>query len=280
VSAWDAWIGRSQEQADYLNPALVQRFRATFDQAGDDAGVPQGVHWCLCTPEASTATLGVDGHPQKGGFMPPIPQPRRMWASSAVTFHAALSPGAKIMRRTTIVGVAEKAGSTGPLIFVTLDHETFADGVLAVSDRQTLVYRDAPPQGAMPAPPLPFAPASADKARWPVARVITPSEALLFRYSALTFNTHRIHYDAPYAIAEEGYHGLVVHGPLTATLLLDLAARTYGPNCLASFSMRGQSPAIVGEPLHLQLRADDSALTFQACDATGRVIMSADGVLA
>jgi 3-methylfumaryl-CoA hydratase len=279
MANWDAWIGRAQEQADDLTPALVRRFRATFDHADDDAGVPQGMHWCLCTPEASTATLGVDGHPQKGGFMPPIPQPRRMWASSAVTFHAALSSGAKITRRTTIAAMAEKMGSTGPLLFVTLDHYTFADGVMAVSDRQSLVYRDAPPQGAMPTPPLPPTPTSADTASWPVERVITPSEALLFRYSALTFNSHRIHYDAPYAIADEGYRGLVVHGPLTATLLLDLAARTYGPNCLASFSMRGQSPAIVGEPLHLQLRADDSALTFQASDATGRVIMRADGIL-
>jgi 3-methylfumaryl-CoA hydratase len=278
MASWDAWIGRAQEQEDHLTPASLQRFRATFDQAGGDAGVPQGVHWCLCTPEASTATLGIDGHPRKGGFMPPIAQPRRMWASSAVTFHAPLSVGGAILRRTTIAGVAEKVGSTGSLIFVTLDHETFVDGVLAVSDRQSLVYRDAPTP--VTAPTAPPAPPTMDAANWPVERIITPSEALLFRYSALTFNTHRIHYDAPYAVAEEGYSGLVVHGPLTATLLLDLAARTYGPNCLASFSMRGQSPAIVGEPLHLQLRADGAAITFQACDATGRVIMSAQGVLA
>ena len=194
-----------------------------------------------------------------------------MWASSAVEFHAIINAGASIERRSVIADVAEKSGGSGPLVFVSVDHETRADDVLAVSERQTIVYREA--STAAPAPTGTGAP---DLADWQWHRALTPNEPLLFRYSALTFNSHRIHYDLPYAMNEEGYRGLVVHGPLLATLLLDLAGRELGANMLSRFAFRGNSPAFSGEPLHLVGRADAKAITMAVLGADGRTVMSAE----
>jgi 3-methylfumaryl-CoA hydratase len=247
MSHWDAWIGRTQEQSDILTPGLLQRFRAAIDSDVTGEIAPQGIHWCLCLPEAATAELGEDGHPTRGGFMPPIPLPRRMWAASDVIFHAPLIAGVEVKRRSTIAEITEKQGSSGPLVFVTLDHKTWVDSALAISERQSVVYREAPVVAAPTSPGDHIA----DLSGWPIHRSITPPEPLLFRYSAVTFNSHRIHYDQPYATGVEGYRGLVVHGPLIATLLLDLAAREFGPNTLKKFTMRAQSPAFCGELLHL-----------------------------
>ncbi|MFM9976709.1 MAG: MaoC family dehydratase N-terminal domain-containing protein [Sphingomonadaceae bacterium] len=272
---WTDWIGREQVQHDMLTPALLARFRATFDSSETGDIAPQGIHWCLCTPEAATHALDSDGHPRRGGFLPPIPLPRRMWASSTLSFHAPIAVGAAIARRSVIAGVQKKIGGSGPLVFVQLDHETTADGALVVREQQTLVYREA--STAAPAPLGSGAPALADHA-W--HREVTPSAPLLFRYSALTFNSHRIHYDAPYAIAEEGYRGIVVHGPLTATLLLDLAARELSANRLANFSFRGVSPAIAGEVLHLVGTVVDTLVTLTALGSDGREIMTATAEIA
>jgi 3-methylfumaryl-CoA hydratase len=287
MATWDAWIGRTQEQSDILTPGLLARFRATLDSettnrsesAGDIA--PQGIHWCLCLPDAATGTLGPDGHPARGGFMPPVPLPRRMWSASDVTFLAPIPLGAAITRRSVITDIAEKSGASGALVFVTIAHETWADGTLSIDERQTVVYRDAPlnPAAAI-APPAIAAPDIND---WPVRRIITPDEPLLFRYSALTFNSHRIHYDHPYATGVEGYSGLVVHGPLIATLLLDLAAREFGPNGLRKFTMRAVSPAFAGNPLHLVMRSGDKdggrigdkMLHLAAINQTGHPVMTA-----
>ena len=159
-------------------------------------------------------------------------------------------------------------------MFVDIEHETSADGELAVRERQSLVYRDPAPAGAPPAPPPP-GDTRFDPAGWDAHRAIAPNETLLFRFSALTFNSHRIHYDLPYATREEGYRGLVVHGPLTATLLLDLAAREMGDNALRTFEFRGLSPAISGEMLHLVLRSKDAAFELGAFACDGRQVMSA-----
>jgi 3-methylfumaryl-CoA hydratase len=271
MGQWDAWIGREQIQSDVLTPGLLQRFRATIDSdmTGDIAA--QGIHWCLCLPDAATAELGDDGHPTRGGFMPPIPLPRRMWASSDVTFHAPLVSGVEVVRRSTITEIVEKSGASGPLIFVTLSHETFGDGNLAISERQSVVYRASPTATGPTAPTE----TRADLSRWPIHRNITPSEPLLFRYSALTFNSHRIHYDQPYATGVEGYRGLVVHGPLIATLLLDLAAREFGANTLKQFSMRAVSPALISEPLHLVGKNEGQNITLAAIGNDGRTVMSA-----
>ena len=265
------WIGREMIQRDVLTPGLVQRFRATIDS--DDAGghAPQGAHWCLCLPDARTELLDVDGHPKRGGFLPPIALPRRMWASSAIEFHAPMNVGAIIERRSVIADVIEKQGGTGHLTFVSVDHETHADGILSVSERQVIVYREAASvQPASSGTGIP------DLTLWQWHRTLTPSETLLFRYSALTFNSHRIHYDMPYAMGVEGYRGLVVHGPLMATLLLDLVGRELGPNMLSRFAFRANSPAFAGETLHLVGRADTKAITMAALGMDGRTVMSAE----
>jgi 3-methylfumaryl-CoA hydratase len=278
MSAWDAWIGRSIEQRDLLTPAALARFRATIDSdmGGDIAA--QAIHWCLCLPDAPTAALGPDGHPlrqdEPDSFMPPIPLPRRMWAASDVRFLAPISAGAAIARTSTVAAVKEKTGGTGQLVFVEVDHETRADDVVAVQERQTIVFR-APAPAAAPQP-APAPTGEPDLSDWAWRRDILPTEAMLFRYSALTFNSHRIHYDLPYARDEEGYPGLVVHGPLTATLLLDLAQRQLGANALTAFTMRAQAPAFVGETIHLVGRPKDDGWAMAAIGPDGRTIMAAE----
>ena len=279
------WIGRAERREDRADPALAARWLATFDRAAP-AGetLPQGFHWCLCTPDAPTAALGPDGHPRRddspGSFLPPIPLPRRMWAASSVEFLIPLRMGEAVTRTSRILSITEKQGGSGRLVFVDLTHEIRADGAVAVREVQTLVYRDAPPLNTAPVPPVPPVPPAPraetfDRSAWGAVREVIPTEPLLFRYSALTFNSHRIHYDLPYAMGQEGYRGLVVHGPLTATLLLDLARRELGDNTLESFTFRGLSPAICGEILHLALRANDGGWELGAFAGDGRHVMSA-----
>lgn len=290
MGVWDAWIGRTEVRTDLLTPALVERFRATIDSDLPDDPAPQGVHWLTCVPDAPTAALGEDGHPARtdsdDSFFPPIPLPRRMWASSKVEFVAPISAGASIIRTSTIASIAEKSGSSGALAFVDVAHDTMADGALAIREVQTLVYRAAanPPGPGVgtatlaqtsPTPPL----KGRGVEEWQFHRTLTPSEALLFRYSALTFNTHRIHYDAPYAREIEAYRGLVVHGPLMASLLLDLVAREFGANALKRFAFRAQSPAFANEPLTLAGKRDGDALTLAALGPDGAIRLSAEGSL-
>jgi 3-methylfumaryl-CoA hydratase len=276
---WHDWIGRTISQRDRLTPALLNRFRSTIDSAESGNIAPQAIHWVLCTPEAATAQLGTDGHPQRSdspdSFMPPVPHPRRMWASSQIEFLSPIQGNSAIERVSKIAAITEKSGSTGSLVFVDVAHETHADGVLSVRETQTLVYREATSAAPSPAPAI----VQPDFGEWQFHRTLTPNEALLFRFSAITFNTHRIHYDAPYAIDEEGYRGLVVHGPLMSTLLIDLVAREFGANKLQSYSFRAQSPAFVNEPLHLVGRREGDGLTLAALGGDGRVCVSAEGLL-
>ena len=284
---WENWIGRRAEQADWLTPAALTRFSATLDrpdaQCALGEAAPQGIHWCLCLPDAPTQLLGQDGHPRRDtspdSFMPPIPLPRRMWAASDVNFHAPIYSGASIRRTSTLSSIKEKQGATGPLVFVTVDHETHADGVLAIREQQSIVFREAPPVIAAEANAKPAAASATeafDASAWEWHRPLTPNSALLFRFSALTFNSHRIHYDAPYAKDEEGYPDLVVHGPLTATLLLDLTQRHLGLNALTHFSMRAQSPAFVDQALHLVGRKGaEGGYELAALGNDGRTIMAA-----
>ena len=279
MSDWQAWIGREDIRHDHVDPAAVSRWLATLDRSAPaDGSVPQAYHWCLCLPDAPTATLGADGHPLRedsdDSFLPPIPLPRRMWAASKVEFIAPLRPGQSVMRSSRVASITEKQGGTGKLVFAEIAHETRGDGALAVREIQSIVFREPAPAGAPAAPPPPGE-GKFDASGWDAHRMLVPSEALLFRYSALTFNSHRIHYDLPYATHEEGYRGLVVHGPLTATLLLDLAALHLGDNMLQRFAFRGLSPAICGDPLHLVLRRDDDTIALAAFAADGRQVMAA-----
>jgi 3-methylfumaryl-CoA hydratase len=283
MSEWDAWIGREERQEDRLDETLGRRWCATFDRAGPEGGaLPQGIHFCLCTPEAPTNSLGEDGHPRRDetprSFLPPVPLPRRMWAGSRLAFHHPLAIGAAVTRTSRIASITEKEGSGGRLVFVEIDHSTRGDGVLAVEERQTLVYREAAPAVAPLAPPEAKADAF-DLAGWDAHREVSPDPRLLFRYSALTFNSHRIHYDLAYAREVERYRGLVVHGPLIASLLLLLADGQFGPNRLASFAFRGLSPAIAGEPLHLVMRGAGDCMEMGAFAADGREVVSAQAVL-
>lgn len=277
---WQEWIGREEERRDRADPALFARWLATLDRAGPgDGTVPQGFHWCLCTPDAPTAALGPDGHPRREaggqGFLPPVPDlPRRMWASSKVEFVQPIRAGEAVRRSSRVAAVTQKQGGSGPLVFVDVAHETHGEAGLAVREMQSLVYRAPADTGTPPAPP-PLGAGTFDAAPWQVHRAFEPGEALLFRFSALTFNSHRIHYDLPYAVQRENYRGLVVHGPLTATLLLDLVQREMGDNCLKTFAFRGLSPAICGEMLHLVLRSKDAAWELGAFAADGRQVMSA-----
>ena len=279
MTDWQAWIGREDIRHDRVEASSVSRWLATLDRSAPaDGSVPQAHHWCLCLPDAPTATLGADGHPLRedsdDSFLPPIPLPRRMWAASKVEFLAPLLPGQSVMRRSRVASITEKQGGTGKLVFAEVAHETHGDGELAVRETQSIVFREPAPAGVAPAPPPP-GDGSFDPSAWETHRLLMPSEALLFRYSALTFNSHRIHYDLPYATLAEGYRGLVVHGPLTATLLLDLAARHFGDNALTRFDFRGTSPAICGEGLHLVLRGTSDAIELGAFAADGRQVMAA-----
>ena len=280
MSDWSTWIGRETRAEDRLGEALAARWLATFDRAGSvDGAMPQGIHWCLCTPDAATAALGEDGHPRRdddaASFFPPIPLPRRMWAASEVEFLVPLGVGAAIARSSRIERVEEKSGASGPLAFVTVRHETSAEGALAVRETQTLVYRDAAAADASLSPPEP-AQASFKPGEWQAHRALAPSPVLLFRYSALTFNSHRIHYDLPYAREVERYRGLVVHGPLMASLLLQLAGEWLGDNTLARFAFRGLSPAIAGEPLHLVMRDEGATIVLGVFAADGRQVVRAE----
>jgi 3-methylfumaryl-CoA hydratase len=277
---YTAWISREELRRDVFTDSLLARWCATLDRVPPaDQTAPQGLHWCLCPPDAPTAALGPDGHPNRdestASLLPPLPLERRMWAAGAVEFLAPIATGTAIARRTSVLAITEKAGSSGPLVFAELAHETLAGETLAVRETQTLVYRDAPPPGSPPAPP-PLGEGRFEPNGWDAVHTLVPGAPLLFRYSALTFNTHRIHYDHPYATGTEGYRGLVVHGPLIASLLLDLARRTLGSEtALAHFSFRAVSPAVADEPLHLALRheGDDCILAAHAAD--GRQIMAA-----
>jgi 3-methylfumaryl-CoA hydratase len=278
-----AWIGRDARVKDRLGEGLAARWLATFDLPRPHPPImPQGIHFALCTPDALTAHLGEDGHPARGdgadSFLPPIPMPRRMWASSKIAFRAPIAVGAAIERTSRIASISEKEGGSGRLAFVDVAHETRANGTLAVIETQTLVYREAAAPDAPLSPPPPGE-GSFDPAGWDAHRVLLPDERLLFRYSALTFNTHRIHYDKPYAEQVERYRGLVVHGPLTASLLLQLAAAELGENHLRQFAFRGVSPAIAGEPLHLVMRKGDAGHELAAFAGDGRQVTKASAGL-
>ena len=260
--------------SDILTATLVHRFRMTIDSAETGSSAPQGIHWCLGLPQSPTADLGEDGYPIRDDLTPKAPFPHRLWASSAIEFYQSLPIGATIERRSRVVGMTEKRGRSGRLVFVEVEHAIMASGVLALSERQWIVWRE---NGGAPVEQLSLA-RNDPLHEWPWRRTVAPSEALLFRYAALTFNTNRLHFDWPYATRVGGYRGLVVQGPLIAVLLLDLAAHHLGePNRLSRFSFKGQSPAIAGEPLHLAGQRQGDEIAFAALGEGGRIVMTAVG---
>lgn len=265
------WIGRSDTAAETVTPELARRFAATLGCGADltaGAAAPLLIHLCLAPPVAPMTGLGRDGHPATGGFLPPVPLPRRMWAGGAFTLHAAPRIGEEVTRRSSVADVTLKQGRTGPLCFVTVQHDiTGADARTLLTERQDIVYRGEATDTAAKAAPPPAATGAQQ-------RRIIPTPTLLFRYSALTFNGHRIHYDAPYARQVEGYPGLVVHGPLLATLLCHFAADLHGQPPKA-FHFRSLSTLFDDADILLHAEADGSTLRLWAARDGGPVAMEA-----
>ena len=247
------WIGRTEARTERLSPFPANALAATLDRDdqpyADGSPLPPLWHLVYCLPAPRISGLGYDGHAARGGFLPPVPLPRRMWAGGRFTFARALEIGTEVTRTATILNVAHKAGRSGALVFVTARFDFSDSGGIAMSEERDIVYREPIAPGAPePAP----APAN-ENATW--ERTIHPDPVLLFRYSALTFNGHRIHYDHEFATKQEGYPGLVVHGPLLATLLVDLVRRHRPEAEIKTFTFRAVTPlfathdfAVCGSP--------------------------------
>ena len=246
MSEFDDWIGRSTTVTDMLEPTRSNALSRALGGAGDrDAGDPLPLldHWLYFWDVQPPAALGTDGHPAKGGFLPPVPLPRRMWAGGRLNFYKPLLLGSSVTKTSTIISVKEKSGKSGQLVFVTVRHELDGGDGIAISEEQDLVYKEATTSMMASVQPAP-AP-SAD-----FVSSFDPDPVLLFRYSALTMNGHRIHYDRPYAMDAEFYPGLVVHGPLQARLMIGLASDKLA-GAITGFDFRGQQPAFDGVPLHV-----------------------------
>ena len=251
------WVGKTETLHDAIAAAPVRALSATLDR--DDAppvpgtALPALWHWLYFLPQARQSEVGPDGHPRRGGFLPPVPLPRRMWAGGRLRWEAGnpLRVDAAVQRVSTIASVAHKAGRSGDLLFVTVRHQVHNAQGLALTEEQDIVYRAA----ALPGDVVPAPLAAESSAPW--QREVAPDDVLLFRYSALTFNGHRIHYDRRYVTEVEGYPGLVVHGPLIATLLLDLLRRQLPDAFVASFSFKLLRPTF--EPQAFRLNAQPSA---------------------
>jgi 3-methylfumaryl-CoA hydratase len=276
VSAgFEAWIGREEQISQRIITSTASAMAATLDwetapREGDP--LPPGWQWLYFNPAAPRNALGADGHPRRGGFLPPIELSRRMWAGSRIRYLADLPIDAQATRRSRILKIENKVGKRGALSFVTVEHTISCGATPCIAEEQDLVYRDAaPPSGAAAAAP---AARFEGVARW--SRSIEPDSTLLFRYSALTFNGHRIHYDQAYARTEEGYPDLVVHGPLTATLLQQFALEHSDGRSLARFEFRGVTPLFVNRPFNLEGRPDgDDSLALWARGPDGELAMSA-----
>ncbi len=238
-----AWTGRTETLKDVVTAAPPRMLRATLDLPLDALadGLPPLWHWLFFLPSARASELGPDGHPRRGGFLPPVPLPRRMWAGGQLEFFHPLRLGDAIERTSTIEDVSVKSGRTGELCFVRVRHEVKSPRGLALREFHDIVYRPNPAPGAA-------APAYDMAADGEWCERVVPDEVLLFRYSALTFNGHRIHYDRRYVTGVEGYGGLIVHGPLMATLLAGLGARHFGGREAKSFSFRALKPVIDLQP--------------------------------
>ena len=269
-----SWIGRTEETSDLITPRLAASYAATFDPhlAPHAAGeAPLALHWCLAPAIAPMAALGPDGHPAKGGFLPPVPLPRRMWAGGSIETLAPLREGDLVTRHSRIRDVAAKEGRSGTLCFVTVEHELSTSRGVALRERHDIVYREASSAAA------PAASAAAAAAVEPSPADLTweveAGPVLLFRYSALTFNGHRIHYDLPYVTGEEGYAGLVVHGPVQATLMLNIVATLSGSATL-KLDYRGLKPLIAGGSFRVKAkRQDDGTIRAWTEGADGHVRM-------
>ena len=274
------WIGRTEIREDTLVPGPLDRLSATLDRddaphaPGDPA--PPLAHWLCFLPRDPQAALGTDGHAARGGFLPPIHDlPRRMWAGSRIAFPGELRISMSLVRRSTIASVERKQGKAGPLVFVTVRHEIGEpDGPPLVIDEHDIVYR------SLGGPAVKAAADAGSPGEW--RRSLVPDAVLLFRYSALTFNGHRIHYDRSYVTEAEGYPGLVVHGPLIATLLVDLVRRKMPDARIERFAFRALSPLFDGREMTVNSTPPDrdGIIKLWAANAEGGLAMQAEAQVA
>ena len=276
-----AWIGRTETLHDQIGATPVVALTATLDHpasaAATGTALPYLWHWLYFLPMHRQSEIGDDGHARRGGFLPPVPLPRRMWAGSQFEFHAPVRIGDTALRRSTIADVNVKSGRSGMLVFVKVRHELRCNGSEqpAITEFHDIVYRAAKQPGDAEAPPS----AAPAEAQW--RREVFADDVLLFRYSALTFNGHRIHYDRRYVTGVEGYPGLVVHGPLIATLLMDLLRRHMPDADVARFSFKALRPTFDEHALRVNgtLQADGKTVRLWAQDHQGWLTMDATATL-
>ena len=270
---FQVWVGKTETRTDRITTMPVAALSATLDMdapapcAGDP--VPPLWHWMWFLPIHKESELGPDGHAKTGDFLPPVPLPLRMWAGGRFEFQRPLRVGQTYTRTSRILDVRQKEGRSGPLFFVMVRHEIGDAEGITLSEEQDIVYRDNATAGTAPVQNAP------SDAQW--ERVIRPDDVLLFRYSALTFNAHRIHYDRRYATEVGGYPGLVVHGPLIATLLLDLMRRNLPGATVEGFSFRAVSPLFDTAPFVVcgKPESDGKTVSLWAKDAAGRLATTA-----
>lgn len=270
------WSPVTVQEQDRVDTAAVRRLAATLD-LDPPTHVPALWHWLAFLPDASTAVLGTDGHPPRGGLLPPVRLPRRMFAGGHFTFHGPIAIDEPLQQRSWVSDTTVKEGRSGQLVFVTVRRELSSEHGLVLEETDDIVYRGPEVGGGSAAAPPTASGVSADPGSTdpePAARSVTPTEALLFRFSALTFNAHRIHYDAPYARDVEGYPALVVHGPLIAIWLAGLAEERLGAP-LRTFSFRGRSPAFLGETIELRSTPSADGVVVTA-SVRGRDVMTAE----
>lgn len=276
------WTGRTEEAQDIVTPRLVQSFTATFGRhlaAHGSGEAPLALHWCLAPPISDIDACGPDGHAAKGEFLPPVPLPRRMWAGGRIETLAPLREGDHVIRRSRIGDIAYKEGRSGPLCFVAVHHDYVTERGVALRERHDIVYREAAQPGASPTGAS--GPAS-DGEPADLVWEVEGSPLLLFRYSALTFNGHRIHYDRRYVTGVEGYPGLIVHGPLIATLLLDLLRRELPQAQVLSFEFKAVRPTfdLHAFSVHGKPSADGKTIELWAQDHEGWLTMTGKATLA
>jgi 3-methylfumaryl-CoA hydratase len=280
IESYRACVGREATATCTIAPDSADLMAATLDRADPPAraGDPLPPMWLPLAfrPDARRSQIGPDGHPLRGDFLPPVALPRRMFGGARLRYLAPLPLGEPVTRVSRIASVEAKRGGSGLMVFVTVAQTYSADGTACVEEEQDIIYREAAAPGAPTPPPPPEKPLP--EAPW--AQTWHPDPVTLFRYSALTFNGHRIHYDRPYATGEEGYPGLVVHGPLTALLLAELCRAGSGDRPMAAFSFRARSPLFDTGPVHLRgtPSVDNQNATLGAYDPSGQLAMSAEAV--
>ncbi len=242
------WIGKQQKQSDSMSPEMMQQFNVVMDvdplehTAGDP--IPPCAHFFYFTPRTLASEMGADGHAKLGGFLPPVDLPRRMWAGGVVRIKSALKTAQPATKTSVIKNIEYKSGRSGQLCFVTVNHQIESAGVVCIDEDQHIVYREAH-TGGPPTRTQPFSSSTDWTTQW------TPDEIELFRFSAITFNGHRIHYDLPYTRDVEGYSGLVVHGPLMLHKMLQAFRNNHPGRCITSLSYRAVGPVICGETVNI-----------------------------